>query len=1024
MSRRGELIRARRRYHTGLETREPIPDRFIARMGNGEGVVEVPGKGPTTVYVRGWGRTAAAGRGIVEVLNTRVPNRNNLHVVVGYDPVRPDTLQVLEVFEGGMSSGLGAYRYVPHHHEAHEFRNIIGGDDVVWIQSQQFVRLLAYPTSPESMRLNVYEGFYPWLTTSRWFPGGVANLAGHVPAGPGMARYTLVSIDGATNTLQYTDGPVFPWLMPPVDPSLMFAVTPAGCVPIVQVALINGTTSLGWDELFDVREFFSPSGGSVTPAPHYHTSMADGGAPLAGTSIELEEIPVASFDDLQDYINTTQSAGRLSELDGLMTPNAAANGTLDVSNGRGFIKVVASETGLTKFFNWDAVAGMALVDQDANYVFVDYNVATEAVTIQSTIDRTTIDGLTEFILGRVWRDGNDLHIAQSGTDLFNHDYWHHQRLVEVRGFERARGGNITAGTIGADSRYLISDAGRFYHGGNLIITAGRNTTAADRFTAWYNDGAWQDVINQQVVDNTQYNDYGVGLAPLTAALPFGVHWVFVHYDGDLQVVYGTSKLKLADAEAATVPSNLPEAVSEFATLAAKIIIERNGLVFTAIVSGYDRVFPVSQAVAVDHEHTASGDGGAYIRPVRLGVGTAVADQDGVITLPETADPTNAANEGRIYVKDDGSGNTELYYMDEAGNVAKLTPVGAVPAPTAEGQALVSNAVPAWIADTTPLWLGVHTHADNVIYDDGVGDSPRLQFIGGGNDDTIEMYLEDGVMAGDSLLIIKLCDAAGDSGVVIRDSNDATVLTVDSHGNVVLIDNAAVGISGGGRFVFDSTPAPDQIIVTAADLDLQGNKFIIDNTDDDTYLVSPADDQIDLYIAGALDFSWMANAFTVLAGSDIVMGDASSIGIGPALERLVFDDAGNLQVLGADLGIGRLPTATLDVYEAVAGTVIKAESAGSNQVQLGLVSSHNSINNSSMQFFLQNNTPASILYAGLSVANIVRGAGIETGRIGFTVRVAGAWANRMELSAGLKINNLAGVGVRNVVADALGNLSAP
>lgn len=92
----------------------------------------------------------------------------------------------------------------------------------------------------------------------------------------------------------------------------------------------------------------------------------------------------------------------------------------------------------------------------------------------------------------------------------------------------------------------------------------------------------------------------------------------------------------------------------------------------------------------DHSHDITTTTGAVassilatnansgIRPDRLAVGTAIPDQDGVIALPETTDPTNAANEGRLYTKDDGGGNTELYYMDEGGTVHKLTPPGAAP----------------------------------------------------------------------------------------------------------------------------------------------------------------------------------------------------------------------------------------------------------------------------------------------------------------------------------------------------------
>lgn len=42
---------------------------------------------------------------------------------------------------------------------------------------------------------------------------------------------------------------------------------------------------------------------------------------------------------------------------------------------------------------------------------------------------------------------------------------------------------------------------------------------------------------------------------------------------------------------------------------------------------------------------------------------------------QAADPSNVANKGFIYTKDDGAGRTELYYIDSAGTVTKLTSAG-------------------------------------------------------------------------------------------------------------------------------------------------------------------------------------------------------------------------------------------------------------------------------------------------------------------------------------------------------------
>ena len=72
---------------------------------------------------------------------------------------------------------------------------------------------------------------------------------------------------------------------------------------------------------------------------------------------------------------------------------------------------------------------------------------------------------------------------------------------------------------------------------------------------------------------------------------------------------------------------------------------------------------------------------------------------------------------------------------------------------------------------------------DLTLDDGTGDSPAIHFVGGSNDDTATLFLEDDAAAGKSDLVVKLADAAGDSQLIVRDSADADVVIVDSNGNV-------------------------------------------------------------------------------------------------------------------------------------------------------------------------------------------------------------------------------------------------
>lgn len=76
---------------------------------------------------------------------------------------------------------------------------------------------------------------------------------------------------------------------------------------------------------------------------------------------------------------------------------------------------------------------------------------------------------------------------------------------------------------------------------------------------------------------------------------------------------------------------------------------------------------VGERLGVDHSMNGDANDGAHVQ---------------ITLLEQASDPTNAANTGFLYTKDDGSGNTELYYEDDSGNVSQLTAGGSlVPAST-------------------------------------------------------------------------------------------------------------------------------------------------------------------------------------------------------------------------------------------------------------------------------------------------------------------------------------------------------
>jgi len=167
--------------------------------------------------------------------------------------------------------------------------------------------------------------------------------------------------------------------------------------------------------------------------------------------------------------------------------------------------------------------------------------------------------------------------------------------------------------------------------------------------------------------------------------------------------------------------------------------------------------------------------------------------------------------------------------------------------------------------------------------------------------------------------------------------EAGAATATWEANITLADDAWVGLgAAAGRFVFNSTPAPDQIQLSTANLHLGGNDLLID-TDGDSYLHASGDDVVDLVLAGASgefgitingaeDFTVTANSFNVLTGSGVTMADEAWIGFSGA-GRLVFDSTPNpdqVEVTSADLYFATTNTGIIHVDGVAAGYILQSD----------------------------------------------------------------------------------------------------
>jgi hypothetical protein len=99
-----------------------------------------------------------------------------------------------------------------------------------------------------------------------------------------------------------------------------------------------------------------------------------------------------------------------------------------------------------------------------------------------------------------------------------------------------------------------------------------------------------------------------------------------------------------------------------------------------------------------------------------------------------------------------------------GNVATLT-------------AMRSDAAPPLDQGIAPTWTSSH------IWDDGAGDSPSLLLVGGSNDDTVTLSLDDDAVAGNSDFVLRLAGDVAGAHFDIRNNSDAGVAFFDAVGNL-------------------------------------------------------------------------------------------------------------------------------------------------------------------------------------------------------------------------------------------------
>jgi len=313
--------------------------------------------------------------------------------------------------------------------------------------------------------------------------------------------------------------------------------------------------------------------------------------------IKLNHFEDAYSQNVQDWLDS-QSSG--VQFGGNITDNG--DGTVAVSSGTGLIKTENNEVADLFFFNWDKSTGVALTNNLVNWIYVSYNGGNPA--IYKTTSFADINGNTEFLLGRAYREDNSVKIFDSGQTINNYTAKSFKKDLEVYGTQIASGFTIAE----TGTRNISITNGVYYTAKARKTSENFDSSSTETFKYVYRDGAggFNVFESSSQIDNQRYDDGSGTLANLNNNY-YGVFWVYHDFNGGVYVQYGQGNyLKLADAIDTTVPST-SNLLQNFAFLIGRIIIQKDGTTFEQIDSVTDYDFQYSPIT--DHNDLSGLQGG-------------------------------------------------------------------------------------------------------------------------------------------------------------------------------------------------------------------------------------------------------------------------------------------------------------------------------------------------------------------------------------------------------------------------------
>lgn len=232
----------------------PLGGTKLTEVPNRKSFVYVKLRDNQNEVIQAFNNKVAPGYGLPVV----VERQNNRYVVIGVDTLR---------YQNNWNSFSP---YLPRHGSSHSFNEVGGGGDMVWVYPRQFMPALIIPSGSSGGPNVILSSYTLKNADGSWKYVGITGTANLIPYKPtnNQAVMVLVYLDTISGNpyLMVGSGSYFagnitgtPGILPYVP-----SITNINHIPLSAVRLVSGTSSLSWDNIYDVRQFLplSPTGTS------------------------------------------------------------------------------------------------------------------------------------------------------------------------------------------------------------------------------------------------------------------------------------------------------------------------------------------------------------------------------------------------------------------------------------------------------------------------------------------------------------------------------------------------------------------------------------------------------------------------------------------------------------------------------------------------------------------------------------------------------------------------------------------